>query len=203
MISMTSDPRLAELLASRICHDLGAPVSGIGALVPQAAQTDAQLLLKETAEELRFRLTLFAAAFGQGDDRAWNDLPRLLAGAPMAHRVRFDVVPSNARISAAETRILLAAALLAAEGLPRGGAVRIAREEGGIIAVAMEGRDAEWSPALIRLLSGGSIAAAIEEGPRHVLAPWLFAQAGAAGAEISLAVPVGVQVPPLLLGLGA
>lgn len=197
---MSTDPRLAELLASRICHDLGSPVASVTALLPQAADPAAHEILSETTVELGARLKLFSAAFGFSDELSWAELGPLLLGAPMAHRVKFEMEAAAAQLSPGRVRLVLSAALLAAEALPRGGAVRISREADGSVALLPEGRDAEWSPTLIQLLSGGSMETALAEGPRRVLAPWVMAQAAAERAELSLALSAGMAMPPLLIG---
>jgi len=195
----TLDARLAELIAARICHDLGSPVASITAILPQATDAAAHEILVETTDELRARLRLFSAAFGSSDEMAWDDLPPLLLGAPMAHRVRFEIAAEGGILSPAWVRLVLSAALLAAEALPRGGVVRIAEEHGGTVSLLPEGRDACWSPVLLDLMAGGSMDDALAEGPRRALAPWLCAQAATGGASLSLPVPVGVALPPLLL----
>lgn len=197
---MSTDPRLAELLASRICHDLGSPVASITALLPQAADPAAHEILSETTSELGARLKLFSAAFGSSDELAWSELAPLLQGAPMAHRVRFEMAAAAVQLAPGRARLLLSAALLAAEALPRGGVVRISRHPDGSTTLMPDGRDAEWSPTLLKLLSGGNIEVALAEGPRRVLAPWVVAQAAVEGAELSLALATGVSVPPLLIG---
>jgi len=196
---MSTDARLAELLSSRICHDLGSPVASVTALLPQAADPAAHEILSETTDELVARLKLFSAAFGSSDELPWNDLPGLLRGAPMAHRVKFDLAPAAVHLLPGRVRLVLSAALLAAESLPRGGIVRISRDPEGSVALLPEGRDAVWSPTLIQLLSGGSMEVAIAEGPRRVLAPWVLAQATAEGVELGLALSGGMGMPPLLM----
>lgn len=197
---MSTDPRLAELLASRICHDLGSPVASVTALLPQAADPAAHEILTETTVELGARLKLFSAAFGSSDELAWSELAPLLLGAPMAHRVRFEMAAAAAQLQPGRVRLVLSAALLAAEALPRGGIVRISRDSDGSVALLPEGRDAQWSPTLVQLLSGGSMEMAIAEGPRRMLAPWVVAQAEAEGAELGLALSAGTAMPPLLIG---
>lgn len=197
---MLTDPRLAELLASRICHDLGSPVASVTALLPQAADPAAHEILTETTTELGARLKLFSAAFGSSDELAWAELAPLLLGAPMAHRVRFEMAAAAVQLPPGRVRLVLSAALLAAEALPRGGTVRISRDPDGSVAFLPEGRDAEWSPTLVQLLSGGSLEMAIAEGPRRVLAPWVVSQAAAEGVELGLALSAGVAVPPLMAG---
>ncbi|MCX8134194.1 MAG: histidine phosphotransferase family protein [Roseococcus sp.] len=196
------DPRLAELVAARVCHDLGSPVASLGALLPQAADPAAQEILRETAQELRARLQLLAALFGPADERDWAEIARLLTGAPMAHRVAFAVPARAGALPAARSRLVLAALLLAAEALPRGGSVHATEPAPGRIAVRAEGRQVAWSESLLRLLAGEPAQAALELGPRHVLAPWLFCLAAEGGEALDLAWPPGGGAPVLFIGQG-
>jgi histidine phosphotransferase ChpT len=200
---MLQPHRLAELMAARIFHDLGSPMASITAILPQATDPAAHAILMETAGELRARMKLFAAAFGHGDDLPWHELGALLQGAPMAHRVRFEVPPSSGTMSAGRVRLVLSTALLSAEALPRGGVVRMAEGPGGGLAFLPEGRDAAWSPTFVELVADGSIEQALEGGPRRVLAPWVVAQAMAEGMELSFAMGAGSALPPLLLNAAA
>jgi histidine phosphotransferase ChpT len=189
--------RLAELMAARIFHDLGSPMASISAILPQAADPAAHAILMETAAELRARMRLFSAAFGTGDDQAWHELGTLLQGAPMAHRVRFEVPQSAENLAPGRVRLLLSAALLAAEALPRGGVVRVAQDQAGCATFLPEGRDAAWSPVFVDLMAGGSMEDALACGPRRVLAAWVITQAAAEGMELSFALGVGAALPPL------
>ena len=190
---------LAELLAARILHDLGSPMASFSAILPQAADADARDILIETAAELRARMRLFALAFGTGDETPWNALPTLLQGAPMAHRVRFEWPPSANILTPGRARLILSAALLAAEALPRGGIVRIGQAADGTVELLPQGRDAAWSPSFVALMAGGSLAAALAEGPRRVLAPWVVVQAGAEAVMLDFALAAGTAIPPLVL----
>jgi histidine phosphotransferase ChpT len=194
------DPRLAELVAARLCHDIGSPVASLGALLPQAADPAAQEILRETAQELRARLLLLAALFGPADERDWPEIARLLAGAPMAHRVAFALPARAGALPAGRARLALAGLLLAAEALPRGGAVHATEPAPGQIALRPEGRQVAWSECLLGLLAGESPEAALRLGPRHVLAPWLFGLAAEAGEALSLAWPPAGGAPVLLIG---
>ncbi|UPY37253.1 histidine phosphotransferase family protein [Sediminicoccus sp. KRV36] len=200
---MFPSSRLAELLASRIFHDLGSPVASITALLPQGTDPAAHTILMETATELRARMKLFSAAFGGGDELAWQDLGTLLLGAPMAHRVRFDMPSAPGILPPGRVRLMLSAALLAAEALPRGGVVRIAQDQSWRVTFLPEGRDAAWSPTFMDLMADGSPEQALAEGPRRVLAPWVVAQALAEGAELSFALGAGPSLPPLLIAPSA
>lgn len=197
---MLQPHRLAELMAARIFHDLGSPMASITAILPQATDPAAHAILMETAGELRARMKLFAAAFGHGDDLGWAELGLLLQGAPMAHRVRFELPLIAGLLTAGRVRLMLSLALLGAEALPRGGVVRVAEDPHGWISFLPEGRDAAWSPTLAELLAGGAPEAALADGPRRVLAPWALAQAEAEGMELSFALGMGQAIPPLRVG---
>jgi hypothetical protein len=144
-------------------------------------------------------MKLFATAFGGGDDLPWHELGILLQGAPMAHRVKFEVGASPEVLGQGRVRLMLSAALLSAEALPRGGVVRIAQHQDGSVSFMPEGRDAAWSPTLVELLAGGSMEDAMSGGPRRVLAPWVMAQASAEGLELSFALGATTCLPPLLM----
>lgn len=191
--------RLAELMAARIFHDLGSPMAGITAILPQASDPAAHAILMETAAELRARMRLFSAVFGSGDDLTWPELSTLLQGAPMAHRVRFELPTSAETLTPGRARLLLSVALLGAEALPRGGVVRIARDRVGWITFLPEGRDAAWSPTFLKLMADGRLEDALADGPRRVLAPWVIAQATAEGVELSFALGIGAALAPLRL----
>lgn len=191
--------RLTELVAARICHDLGSPMASLGALMPQAGDPAAHAVLSETAAELRARLRLFGALFGLADELGWPEIGELLGGAPMAHRVRFALPALGGPFSPGLARLYLTCALLAAEALPRGGVVHVTEPRPGEVALRLEGRQMEWSPTLLDLLAGGDVAAALEEGPRRLLAPWAMLLAAREGHALSLAMPVGADEPALLL----
>ncbi|MBY0339380.1 MAG: hypothetical protein K2X11_22395 [Acetobacteraceae bacterium] len=199
---MTPDPRLPELVAARLTHDLGSPISTVVALQSQAADPSAASILRDTVEELSLRLRLLSAAFGPPDEMEADAVRELLRGASMAHRVRFVLEgPAPGPLPPAAGRLLLVAGLLAGEALPRGGTVHLAADPGATWAVWPEGRDAAWSRTLLELLAGGTLDAALAQGPRHLLAPWLFCVAEAAGRRPALAhAPEATATPPLLLG---
>lgn len=194
---MLHSHHLAELLAARIFHDLGSPMASITAILPQATDPAAHAILMETAAELRARMKLFSAAFGSGDDLAWHELGTLLQGAPMAHRVRFEVPQSAENLAPGKVRLMLSVALLSAEALPRGGVVRVAQDQAGCVTFLPEGRDAVWSPVFVDLVVGGSMEDALASGPRRVMAPWVITQAAAEGMDLSFALAMGTALAPL------
>lgn len=197
---MTPEIRLAEQVAARLCHDIGSPLSTLTAIMPQAGDPAAHALLTEAAVELRQRHRLFCLCFGVGDELAWDDLGEALRGAPMAHRVRFALGAGPAALAGGTSRLLLAAALLAAETLPRGGEVLLAAEDGAFLLRAT-GRDQRWPEGLLRLLAGEPVDSLLAEGPRWVLAPWVASLAQAEFRRLSLA--MAVDGAPAVLRISA
>lgn len=193
------DQRLSELVAARICHDLGSPVASLTALMPQAADPAAMEILDETARELRARLMLMGAVFGLPDELDWPGVARLLAGAPMAHRVAFSLPARAGTLPSGLARLVLAALLMAAESLPRGGTVHASEPAPGTLALRPEGRDAAWPEVLLELVAGGAIEAALAQGPRRVLAPWLVSLAAGEGQTLGFAMPATAGLPVLTI----
>ena len=198
--NMTTTPELARLVGARLTHDLSGPLgtimaaSGVGA-GKAAARSDE--LLAESVAELRLRLRLYGAVFGEAEAMRWAELQELLGGSPAAHRVAFQFeVPRQAMVAAPMAQLVLAAAMLGAEALPRGGTVRLAAPPGGPVTILPEGRVAQWPHSLLERLAG--MPPTEPDSPRGLLAPWLLALAGLADMRVSLALG-GPGVPPLLL----
>ncbi|MCW8085502.1 histidine phosphotransferase family protein [Sabulicella glaciei] len=193
------DKRLSETVAARLCHDLVSPLSTLTALMPQSADAAAQALLCETAEVMRRRLHLFCLLFGAMEETSWQELPALLRGSPAAHRVRFGFGGIPVALNARTARLLAGAALLGAEALPRGGEVSVTATEADGFTLLPAGRGAAWPEAALRLAAGGDVGAALEEGPRRILSPWVFLLARAAGRPLNFALPGGSGIPALVV----
>jgi histidine phosphotransferase ChpT len=189
-----SRPQLAQLLGARLTHDLAGP---LGTIMAASGSAEGAALLGETVAELRLRMRHYAVVFGEAEAMSWADMQALLAGAPGAHRVAFgfEFAPQT-QLDPALAQIVLAAAMLGAEALPRGGTLRIMPMGGAGLVVLPEGRLAAWPHALIERLAG--MAPAEADTPRALLAPWLIALAEAARCRLSLGMGQP-GVPPLLL----
>ena len=151
-------------------------------------------LARETAATLHQRLRLFALAWGgAAADAGAASLAPLLAASPAAPRVAFQLhhLWPGAELPAALVPLVLNAALLGAEALPRGGTVTLAGSPAEGLVVCLDGRGAAWPAGLLALLGGGTAEAALREGPRRVLAPLLLALAAEAGWTLSLAQETG------------
>jgi histidine phosphotransferase ChpT len=154
-------------------------------------------LLAESVAELRLRLRLYAAVFGEADAMRWEELRELLGGSPAAHRVAFEFETAGpATLPAPLAQLVLAAAMLGAEALPRGGSVRLAAAPGGSITILPEGRVAQWPHSLLERLAG--MPPKEPDRARALLAPWMLTLAGLAGMQVSVGLG-GPGIPPLLL----
>jgi histidine phosphotransferase ChpT len=202
---MSMDAQLARLLCARLCHDLGGAVGTLSGTLDLAGEGDTDMLglARDTAAGLRQRLRLYAAAWGGAtSDADAAELAKLLEASPAAPRVQFqlDHLAAGALLPAALVPLALNAALLGAEALPRGGTVTLAGSPEDGFVICPEGRGAAWPSGLLALLCGGAAVAALQEGPRRVLAPLLLGLAAEAGWAVSLAQGPGEGTPPLLVG---
>ena len=203
---LAEETGLARLVGARLVHDLAGPLGSVmaaaglsgsaGESVP-GARSDA--LLAETVGDLLARGRLYAAVFGAAEAVAAEEMPALLAGAPGAHRVQFEFAAGLDSHPAAFGQILLTAAMLAAEALPRGGKVTIAGGPGGGTVVLPDGRMAAWPHRLPERLGG--LPPAQADTARSLLVPWLLALAREAGCHVSLGLG-SPGVPPMLLRPG-
>jgi histidine phosphotransferase ChpT len=201
---MSQDARLARTLCARLCHDLGGMVATLSGMLDLLDGQDSEMLTlsRETATVLRQRLRLYAAAWGTpGDALDAAALGTLLEAAPARPRVRFalDELAPGATLPGEVVPLALTAALLGTEALPRGGTVHLGgtAEEG--LVIWPEGQAAAWPAPLPGLLAGDPVAGALEAGPRRVLAPMLFALAGALGWEVALGLGAGTGAAPLMI----
>ena len=206
---MDTSTRLAELLCARLCHDLSGPLGTVTAAAEMAEadgayQADAAHLMAEGAKQATRRLRLLRAAWaGDGGEMAPADLMELATGLPAAHRVRLDAAGLSpaAPIPAERARVLLNVIMLAAEGLPAGGTVRLDEGLDADILVLIDGPRAAWPPGLAAALADP---AAALDGPREVQAPFAVLLAREAGLRLSLLLPIGQtgMAPPLRISPG-
>lgn len=198
------DTSLARTLCARLCHDLSGAIGSLAGALDLLPEGGEELLdvAQESAAALRQRLRLFSAAWG-GPTEAMQPaaMAELLAGAPAAPRVRFDLAGLEPAVAlpAPLVPIALNAALLAAEALPRGGTVRLSGSplDGLVVLPAADlgAPPAAWPAGFLAMIAGQ---AQPSPGPREVLGPLLHALAAEAGWSASLALG-GDQAAPLLL----
>lgn len=131
---MMNEFELASLLCSRLCHDLVSPVGAVtNGLEVLADETDAEMrasamrLITESADRAARKLQFARLAYGAGGGAAavieMGEAGRITAAMLQDMKVALDWrcgLPAAGRMPA---KLLINAAFLAAECLPRGGAV--------------------------------------------------------------------------------
>lgn len=201
---MSLDPSLAEMLAARLCHDLGGAIGTLAGTLDLVEGNGGEMLdlARETSVALRARIRLYSVAWGGGaEPMGAAALGELLAGCSAAPRVQFaiDGLGADLVLPAALVPVAMNAALLAAEALPTGGVVRVAGDLDGLTVVA-DGRRAAWPAEVIAALAGASIGEMLAAGPRRILVPLLLGQLARAGWHADLALGADADAaPPLLL----
>ncbi len=161
------DLRLAQLLCSRLCHDLigaaGAISNGVELLADEAADNaDIHDLIRLSGRQLNRRLAFYRQAFAmsgsQGPASSLEEARRLAVAFLDGGRVTLHWSVDGPGtvgddISAALLRLVLCAVLVASEGLGRGGMISV-RIEGGssgtTVRIDGEGRGADL-PSAVRV----------------------------------------------------
>jgi histidine phosphotransferase ChpT len=198
---VTSDPlRLPELLALRAFQDVGGLLGTLTAALELAleeaggaAGANLRVAVK-TAADLNRRARLLRAAWGPtgaGLDLACLD--DLALGIPAAHRVRLDLsaLPAGTAFAPALSRVLLNLALLAAECLPRGGALTLAEAGPGTLIATIAGPRAAWPDGFAAVLVDGAAALAALTDPHRLQGPLLALLARRLGVRLSLLMAAG------------
>ncbi|MDZ7709249.1 MAG: histidine phosphotransferase family protein [Roseovarius sp.] len=130
------EPQLAALASSRICHDLASPVgaalTGLEFIadVPGGAGPDEMTLLRDSLTGARATLEMLRLAFGRSDAGETLDA-RALGGIVRGHlaarpRLGLDWA-LDGPLARADAQPVALAVLCAAQALPRGGTLAVAR----------------------------------------------------------------------------
>jgi histidine phosphotransferase ChpT len=148
---------LAELISTRLCHDLGGPLAGLVAAMSEAGSDPAALdLARDATRQLRQRLALMRAAWGSpGASLAGSEIAALAEGLPHAHRLRLEIASG---IKAKTwpplvARVLLNTLILAAESLPLGGTIALLGSKQDGLLVTLDGKRAAWPSGLGAMLA--------------------------------------------------
>ena len=162
-----ADLRLAELLCSRLCHDLVSPVSalnnGVEFLEGGARDDETIDLIAFSSEQVSRRLQVLRLAFGA----ALNQAPDPFSDARQAALKYFDgakaqvdwpagAVTDDPPAAAAFARSLLNAVMLLGEALTRGGSLTVRRVElpGSVFEIAARGPRLTFELELEAMLDG-------------------------------------------------
>ena len=211
---MNTPMRLAELLATRMCHDLSGPLNTLlGALEianedPEAA-AEAMPLAADASVVLGQRLKLLRAAWAGGAGPMAVDEISALAAGLAARNLRLDLGQLHAEraFSGPAARLVLNAIMLAAEALPGGGTIQLSGDSTRQVMVQIEGHTAGWPPGFIGYLADPDAAeqAVNRDGAataRTLQGPLTALLAQCSGLRISVLLGTGTEAaPPLLLDL--
>lgn len=200
--------RLAELLCSRLCHDLSGPLGTLVGVIEIAreeqADSETLSLADATATHLVNRLRLLRAAWGQQSEEL--DLKRLRSYADALADSRrltvdLDAVQLDGAVPADASRLILNVLLLAVDSLPSGGFIALAGSPRDSLVMTINGPNAAWPSRFAAYLTNEAEAAAAITSARGIQAPLTALIARALGFRLSLLIPVAAsaQPPPLLL----
>lgn len=168
---MQVDLRVAQLLSSRLCHDLVGPIGAVNTgleLLQEGFDDDEKALglVADSAGEASRRLTFFRGAFGFGagdkGEATLNEARNLAVGLLASGKVALDwPEDADASLQTSAVKVILNMVLMASESLPRGGAVGIdfaVLDEGLGVAVTATGEDARLREDLQSALAEGAAA---------------------------------------------
>ncbi len=159
-VVMQVDLSVAQLLCSRLCHDLVGPIGAVNSgleLIDEGLDADGKALelIAKSGREATRRLTFFRIAFGLGAGgggaATLTEAQALAAGLLAEGKVGLDW-PENADaqpqgpVHPAVVKVVLNMVLIASESLPKGGTVglRFAELPEGLgVAVTAEGQGAK------------------------------------------------------------
>ena len=208
------DPlRLAELLATRVFHDVGGLAGTLAATIELASEEggtagESLSAAADLAAELNRRVRLLRAAWGPtGEELDVARLQDLALGTPGAHRMRLDfsMLPPDTLLSPEISRVLLNVVILAAESLPRGGTLTLSETSEACVMATIQGQRAAWPAALAPSTVSEAAAWAALDTPRNLLAPLVALIAHRLGVRLALSQPAHDsrrrrRPPPLLIG---
>jgi len=196
------DMKLAEMLASRLCHDLAGPLAAIGNGMELLTDPDfgpdpeAITLVESSATQATASLRFLRSAFGVAGEREGQPSHlRAIAGDWLrGRRVTLEWGLAEEPLPPEVGRLLLNLICLAAETLPRGGVIGLEREAAPAahrFTLRAEGEDLHLRP---ELQEGLEAVEASGLGPRAAQAYFLRRLADALGAALDVAVEVGTRL---------
>jgi histidine phosphotransferase ChpT len=211
MITADDGLLLAEILATRLCHDLSGQVNTLVAAVEMlrdepAAADEAMGLASDAGQALVRRLRLLRAAWGANClAMRVADLRSLVHGAfGAAVHLDLDGLDPDGAFSPDAARLVLNVMLLAVESLPGGGAIALAGDPTDDVMIRISGPRAGWPPGLAGMLADPAHARVSlrngQGGPRTLQAPLTAMIAHTTGLRLAVLMAAQTEaVPPLLM----
>ncbi len=200
-MEMTIDLRVAELMASRLCHDLVGPIGAVGNGLELLSDDefgmadDAMQLTANSARQASAILQFFRLAYGMAGARVGADYSQLrdLTAALLESSksdLEWSTIEAPAGIPDGAGKAVMNIIALAHEALPRGGKLTVDISGGGgtyDLVVTAAGQDAHLRP---ESLAGLDSAADIGElSPRGVHSYFTCMIAKRLGSELEVETP--------------
>lgn len=192
-----TDLRLAQLVCSRLCHDLagisGAIANGIELAAEGSPGGDAEALalVGQSARQANARIAFFRVAFGaNAPAQALADAAVLAEGYLAGSPVRLDPIAgpaATARLTPEGVRLALVLTMVTAGCLPRGGLIRIHAAdlaEGVGVSLTATGKGASVRPEVAAALEGRLEPESAS--PREIHAVWAGILAAAQDGKVEL-----------------
>lgn len=188
--------RVAELMCSRLCHDLISPTAavsnGLELLDDGQGGMDQEVmsLLSFSVGQAAGKLMFFRVAYGLGGDAAdsltQTDVANLIRGVVEEDKITLDLAEGEAPLGRGATKLLLNAALVGLETLPNRGKLSLSVERGDSINMRItgEGEGVAVRPEVREALAPDADIASLS--PRTVQGFFTSWLAGTLGGSFSL-----------------
>jgi len=142
-MTMIDPMQFAQLLASRICHDLISPVAAVNNGIELLLEDDdddiesrkrALELVEDSANITALKLKLMRATFGAGQSLPENNTPTdlLMLCQPIAEKNKIQILwdhPDDCTLNRTQGQVMLNLILILLEGLPRGGMIELTQQK--------------------------------------------------------------------------
>lgn len=185
----TLDLRVAELICSRLCHDLISPISAINngieliAEVGDEARPDADLLIAESARNANRRLRMFRYAYGlAGQDVGLDEIRSVTVAYFDGGKITIDWPPISVAMPAGIGKVILNLMLLAPD-IVRGASKVSLSASPRDVAVTYHGANAKLDEGIAAALDGAVLSDNLDPSTAHAVLT--AAQAARVGAKIT------------------
>ncbi len=182
------DLRVAELICSRLCHDLISPISAINngieliAEVGDEARPDADLLIADSARNASRRLRAFRYAYGlAGQDVKLDEIRSVALAYFEDTKVNIDWPPTSVDMPAGSGKVILNLLLLTPD-IVRGACTVSLAASPGEIAVTYRSANAKLGEDIAAALDGAVLPDNLDPRTAHTVLT--AAQAARLGAKI-------------------
>lgn len=144
MIGTMIDLTVAQLLSSRLCHEIISPVGAIANGVELLGEDDpdfvkdAIALVEQSSKKAGQRLQFYRFAYGYAASGPASDPGELARGLLEGGKIRLDWSPDLKAMEPAWQRLAINLVVMAAEAIPRGGLVAV-RPSGKGLEITAEG----------------------------------------------------------------